>query len=299
MNKVFKKEVIIGVCVALAIAVLVVGIDYLKGINIFTPANYYYASYTDVQGLAQSAPVTINGFKVGLVRSIEYEYDNPGHVKVELSLDKQLKVPVGTKAVIASDILGTASVVLQMGTSSEYQKIGTELEGVTDAGMMASLTEKLMPSVSSILPKIDTLLTNINTLVADPAITASVKRLDGITAQLEATARNLNAMTSRLSPVLTDVQKVTGNVAELTGDLASVTGKLKDAPIDSLLADLEVTTTNLKQLSEQLNNPNSSLGKLMHDPALYNNINATVTSLDSLFVDIKRNPKRYVTIKVF
>ena len=299
MNKLFKKEVLIGLCVAVALAILFVGIDFLKGVNIFTPANYYYASYTNVQGLAQSAPVTVNGFKVGLVRSIEYEYDNPGHVKVVLSLDEQLKVPQGTKAIITSDILGTASVTLKMGQSNQYQEIGSQLIGETDAGMMASVSESLMPSVTSIMPKIDTLLTSINTLVADPAILASIKRLDAITAQLETTARNLTAMTARLSPVIGDVHTVTGNVAQLTGNLSAVSGMLKEAPIDSLMADLAVTTDNLRQLSEQLNDPNSSLGKLTTDPALYNNINATVTSLDSLFVDIKRNPKRYVTIKVF
>lgn len=290
---------IIGVCVIIALAILFLGIDFLKGINIFTPANYYYTSFTNVEGLAQSAPVTINGYKVGLVRSIEYEYDNPGHVKVELSLDKNLKVPAGSKAILASDLLGTASIKLDLSDSNDFHSIGDRLVGVNESGMMDAISGELLPSVGSIMPKIDTLLTNINTLVGDPAILASVKRLDAITAQLEATSRNLTAMTSRLSPVVTDVQQVTGNVSQLTGNLAELSGMLKEAPIDSLMLDLQVTTANLKLLSEQLNDPNSTLGKLTTDPALYNNINATVSSLDSLFVDIKRNPKRYVTIKVF
>lgn len=299
MKKIFSKEMIIGVCVIIALAILFLGIDFLKGINIFTPANYYYTSFTNVEGLAQSAPVTINGYKVGLVRSIEYEYDNPGHVKVELSLDKNLKVPAGSKAILASDLLGTASIKLDLSDSNDFHSIGDRLVGVNESGMMDAISGELLPSVGSIMPKIDTLLTNINTLVGDPAILASVKRLDAITAQLEATSRNLTAMTSRLSPVVTDVQQVTGNVSQLTGNLAELSGMLKEAPIDSLMLDLQVTTANLKLLSEQLNDPNSTLGKLTTDPALYNNINATVSSLDSLFVDIKRNPKRYVTIKVF
>ena len=125
MKKIFRKEVLIGLIVLLAGAILIVGIDVLKGINIFKGDNYYYVIYTNVQGLAQSAPVTVNGFKVGLVREIEYEYDNPGHVKVELSLDRHLVVPHGTKAVLATDLLGTASVALEMGTSPEHYKVGT------------------------------------------------------------------------------------------------------------------------------------------------------------------------------
>ncbi len=90
MNKLFSREIIIGASVLIALLALVFGINYLKGVNIFKAANYYYASYTNVAGLAQSAPVTLNGYKVGLVRDIAYEYDNPGHVKVEISLDRQI-----------------------------------------------------------------------------------------------------------------------------------------------------------------------------------------------------------------
>ena len=103
-----KKQFAIGLSVILALLVVIFGINYLKGINMFKAANYYTVSYTNVSGLTQSAPVMLNGYKVGIVRSINYEYDNPGHVLVELSLDKELRLPEGTKAVIAVDMLGTA-----------------------------------------------------------------------------------------------------------------------------------------------------------------------------------------------
>ena len=93
MKKVFRKEILIAVCVLSALAILVFGIDFLKGVNVFKATNYYYATYTDVQGLAVSAPVTLSGYKVGQVRDITYEYDNPGHVRVEIALDKNLRLP--------------------------------------------------------------------------------------------------------------------------------------------------------------------------------------------------------------
>lgn len=114
MKKRFSKELIIGGLVLLALLILVFGINYLKGVNMFKPSNYYFATYTDVAGLAQSAPVTVNGFKVGLVREISYEYDNPGHIKVEMSLDRHLKLPRGTKAMLTTDMLGTSSIALEM-----------------------------------------------------------------------------------------------------------------------------------------------------------------------------------------
>ncbi len=298
MKKIFRKEVLIGLIVLVAMAVLIIGIDFLKGVNVFKAANYYYVSFTDVAGLAQNAPVTVNGFKVGQVREIAYEYDNPGHVKVELSLDKNLKVPAGSKAVLSSDLLGTASILIDMAKSTEYHKVGDSLEGVVPKGMMDNVTDNLLPAFTGILPKVDTLLLSINALVSDPAIASSVKRLDAITANLEATTRQLNALMATLPPVVNNVNGITGNVNNMTSDLAVVTSALKEVPLDSLAGNLQTITENLAQLSAQLNNPDSSLGMLTHDPALYNNLNSTVASLDSLFVDIKRNPKRYISIKL-
>lgn len=298
MKNIFRKEVLIGLIVFAALAVLIIGIDFLKGVNVFKAANYYYVTFTDVAGLAQSAPVTVNGFKVGQVRDIAYEYDNPGHVRVELSLDRNLKVPAGSKAILASDLLGTASIALDMAPAKEYHKVGDTLIGEVPKGMMDNVSNNLLPAVAGILPKVDTLLQNVNRLVGDPAITASVKRLDAITANLENTTRQLNALMATLPPIVKNVNGITGNVNTMTSDLTGLTASLKDVPLDSLSQNLQTITQNLAQLSAQLNEPNSTLGLLTHDTALYNNLNSTVASLDSLFVDIKRNPKRYISIKL-
>lgn len=297
MKSALKKELTIGALVIVALAVLFFGIDFLKGINVFKAANYYYVEYTDVEGLAISAPVNLNGFKVGQVREISYEYDNPGHVKVELSLDKQLQLPKGTQAVLSADILGTATIMLKPGTSAEKCKVGDMLEGVTDKGLMAGVGN-MMPSIEGIFPKIDTLLTNLNAITADPALTASVKRLDDITGNLELTTRRLSALMASLPAVVGDVKSITSNIDSISGDVAVLSSQLRELPVDSLTADLAATVANLHALSEELKNPDGSLGLLMRDPALYQNLNSTVSSLDSLFVDIKRNPKRYINIKL-
>ena len=279
-------------------AVLFIGINFLKGVNVFKAANYYYVSFTDVQGLAQSAPVTVNGFKVGQVRDISYEYDNPGHVLVELSLDRNLRVPAGSKAVLTSDILGTASIALDMAHSDNYHKVGDKLTGVVPKGMMDNVSNELLPSLSGLFPKIDTLLSSINAIVGSPELAQSVKRLDAITINLEATTRQLNAVMATLPPITGDIKAITGNFNTASEDISAVTASLKEVPIDSITDNLQKLTANLHVLSEQLNDPNSTLGMLTHDPALYRNLNSTVASLDSLFVDIKLNPKRYISIKL-
>lgn len=298
MKKIFRKELLIGLIVIIALAVLIVGIDFLKGVNVFKASNYYYVTYDNVQGLAQSAPVTVNGFKVGLVRDITYEYDNPGHVLVELSLDRNLRVPQGSKALLATDLLGTASIDLRLAPADKFHEIGDKLIGEVPKGMMDNVSQELLPSVAGILPKVDTLLTSINAVVSHPAVMASVQRLDAMTANLERTTRQLNTLMATLPPITDDIKQITGNFSQVSGDMTEVSASLRQVPLDSLAANLQVITANLRTMSDQLNSPNSTLGLLMNDPKLYQNLNSTVSSLDSLFVDIKRNPKRYISIKL-
>lgn len=300
MKKLFSKEVLIGALVIVALGLLFVGIDFLKGINVFKAANYFYATYDNVQGIAQSAPVTLNGYKIGLVREIHYNYDNPGHVTVEFSVDKNLRLPKGSKAVVTADILGTASINLVLGNSADgFYAVGDTVLSATDAGMLASVSENLMPAVSSIFPKIDTLLTSLNRVASNPSLTKSIDRFDDITLELNSSIKSLRGVLAAMGPVASDVKSITANVDSITSDLAGVSHQLNQAHVDSIMNSLQTTVANLEVLTAQLNDPNSSIGKLTNDPALYDNINATVVSLDSLFTDIKKNPKRYINIKVF
>ena len=294
-----KKEILVGLTVALALVLLFVGINFLKGVNVFKAANYYYATYTDVAGLSTSAPVTINGFKVGQVRSVVYQYDNPGHVVVEFSVDKALRIPQGSQAVITTDLLGTATIALRMGADrSAFYSVGDTVATGVDAGLMSAVSNDVMPAVSAIIPKIDSLITGLNTLVSDPALSASVRRMDNITADLGASVQSLRTVMAAMEPVSRNVTSITANVDTISGNLSTVSGELAAAPVDSIMGELNRTVANLEQLTAALNNPDSSIGRLTSDPELYNNINSTVMSLDSLFVDIKRNPKRYISIKL-
>lgn len=297
--KLYKKEVIIGFSVVVAILVLIFGIDFLKGANVFKASNYYYASYTNAAGLQKSAAVTVNGFKVGLVREISYQYNNPGHILVEMSLDKNLRLPQGTRAVIEQDLLGTPSVVLQLAPAAAgYYAVGDTLTGDTNGGMMETLTKSIVPATTEIFPKIDTLITNLNTLTGNPALTASITRLDAITRELELTLRQLRATTGALPPVMANVKGITTNLNTASADLAIASAKVRQAPIDTVMTNLAALSTNLRALSLQLNDPNTSLGLLTRDPSLYRNLNSAATSLDSLLIDVKRNPKRYISIKL-
>lgn len=302
MKKIFKKEVIIGICVIIALVLLFSGIEFLKGINVFKPANHYFISYTNVAGLDIASPVTVNGFKVGQVLDINYEYDNPGHVSVEISLDKDLMLPLGTKALLASDLLGSASIILEMGTDKNFYNVGEKIEGVVPVGIMDNVTNDMLPKITAIMPKVDSLLTSINKIVSSPAIYASIKHLNEITTNLSETTKKLNDYVESLSPIMSNVKGVTMNFNDISADLADVSEKLKSLPIDSTMRNVNETTNNLQQLTGKINvainDKKSTLGLLMNDTDLYDNLNGAASSLDSLFIDVKKNPKRYISIKL-
>lgn len=307
MKKIRTKEFIIGASVLLSLLILFFGIDYLKGINVFKSANYYYASYTNVTGLAQSAPVTLNGFKVGLVRDISYEYDNPGHVLVELSLDKQLKLPVGTKAAIVTDMLGTSTVELQMAPSKDFYDVGSKIEGVVSGGLVDKLGGELMPTIVKLAPHIDSLVVAMTTIVSDPALLSSVQRLDNIMANLEVSTKHLNAamagvptLVNSANGTMTNVKELSENLTQISAALAVLSEDLKNMPLDSTMHNINNITANLDRATQQLNSANSSLGLLLNDPQLYHNINNSAAHIDSILIDLKKQPKRYIpSIKIF
>lgn len=299
MKKIFNKEFIIGLSVIVAILILIFGIDFLKGINLFRPAHYYVAYYDNVDELTVSSPVLINGYKVGQVREVNFNYNKPGKVEVVMALDKNLQLPVGTRADMGTTLLSGARIELTMGKGPEMLPSGSELETGVKAGLMTSVQDGLMPAITGILPKVDSLLYNLNVLVADPALSASIQRLDGITDNILATTRGLNAtMNNQVPKLANNTVKITQSLDTIVGNLGQLSYQLKSLPLDATVDNVNQLTANLSQFSQQLNDKNSTLGLLTSDPELYNRITQVSADIDSLLVDIKKNPKRYISIKL-
>ena len=302
MKSFFTKNVLIALTVVVSLCLLYWGIEYLKGINLFKPANFYYAKFEKVEGLTVSAPVTVNGFQVGQVREINYDYaDN--QITVLMSLDKELRVPRGSQVSLSSDILGTAALTLNLAKNDSYYNVGDEIPTAVTAGLMDKVGDDVMPQVVAMLPKVDSILSNVNGVLSNPAINTSVSRLDGITAELARSSQQLtllmNSLNRSVPGIMGDVKGVTGNLYTASGDIKHLSANVRNMPLDSTIKSLNATVANLQALSAKLNNKESSLGLLLNDKALYNNANSSVMSLDSLLKDVKKNPKRYVTIKVF
>ena len=300
MKKIFSKELTIGLVVLISLVVLFVGIEFLKGVNVFKPSNYYVARYINVMGLAVSAPVTINGFQVGLVREIGYDYNKNGEIIVEFSLDNNIKLPKGTVAAVGADMLGTASIQLLLSQSDEFYTSGDEILSKTQLGIMDALGNSLMPALTELLPKIDSIVSGVNVLVNNPALHTSISRLDKISQNLEQTTVALNKMMSGTVPsTMGNVEEISKNLISISGDLKEVSTTLKQMPIDSIMGSVNATAVNLKTATDQLNSNESTIGLLLNDKTLYNHLDTTLGNVDSLLIDLKRNPKKYVNFKLF
>lgn len=294
MKKWFGKEAKIALSVLISILILYVGINYLKGINVMKPSNYYYVQLPSVGGLAQSAPVMIDGYKVGLVQEIVYDYDTNQTIKVLLNLDKKLKIPVDSRVYLETDMLGTSSVVIDLNPHvSEYYEHGALLQGEVKSGLMQSLQSELLPQVVVLLPKLDSILSGLQTLVNDPALVSSVKRLDRITANLERSSVQLSGMMQNDVPVILD------NVQGITAQINQFSDTLNALPLQSTMASVQKTSYNLQQITSRLTSPDNSLGLLLNDRGLYDRANGVLGSVDSLMIDLRLNPKRYVHFSLF
>lgn len=309
MNPTSKKNVLIGLTVVVSICILYWGIEYLKGINLLKPANFYYAKFEKVNGLTVASPVTVNGFKVGQVREITYDYDT-NQISVELSFEKGLKIPDGSTITFSNELLGAAALQLNLGASKTYMEVGSVIPTQMQGGLMDKVGNDMMPALVSILPKVDSIVGSVNQILANPAIAASVTRCDAITRELAASSAQLTELMASLNKAipgmvhnangaLANANALTGDLRTTTGNLNTITSNLKELPLDTTLNRINATLANVQRLTAKLNNENSSLGMLLNDKKLYQNATSTVASLDSLLQDVKKHPKKYVTIKVF
>ncbi len=163
---------------------------------------------------------------------------------------------------------------------------------------MESISKEVLPTITEMMPKIDSLLVAVTEIVTNPALTSSINRLDHVMANLETSTAKLSSTMSSLTPVVGNVNTITNNLTTVSGDLTQMTGKINPLPIDSTFNNIHAITGDVARATAQLNNPNSSLGQLLYSDGLYNNLNHSVQSLDSLLIDVKKNPKRYISIKL-
>ncbi|MCR5157874.1 MAG: MlaD family protein [Prevotella sp.] len=294
--KYFTKEVKIALVAIVAIVVLFIGMQFLKGMSVFSSNDVYYACFEDISGLSTSSPVYANGYRVGVVKGVEYDYEHANRIVAALDLDPKLHVAKGTRAEIVSDLLGNVKLELRFGEPQNGQMAkGDTIEGFIQEGLMSKAAQ-MVPQVEQMLPKLDSILASINTLVADPALSGTLHNAEKLTAGLNTVARQVNQLTAQLNrempKMMSKAQGVLDNTETLTGNLSQIN-------LDATMQKVDATLSSLQQLTSALNNPTGSVGMLLNDAQLYENLNSTMRSVDSLLIDFKLHPRRYINVSVF
>ncbi len=310
-----SNETKIGSLTAVAIVLLVLGFNFLKGNTFFDKSHNIFAKYTNVQGLAASNPVVINGLQVGTVYSITTD-KNMKEILVNMNLTKDVNIPVNSIAIIKPSLLGITSVEIKLGSAQTYIAKNGYIATEATAGIFNDVLSKVDPilyQVTKAVTSIDSVLMSVNHIL-DPN---AKNNLGAMLANLNVTSANLVGASSSLTKLLnTETGALTGtlnNLNSFTSNLDKNNGKIND-----LVINLDKTATNLSNLDLQqtLNTLNSTigdlkgaigkfdrkdgtLGLLLNDTKLYENLRATSNKLNLLIDDIKVNPRRYVNISVF
>lgn len=299
-----KKEVKIGITAIVAIILFYIGINFLKGVNVFTTTNTYYVKFENAGGLTPSASVLANGYAVGIVREINYNYSDNQSVVVSIELDKAMHVPEGTTAELETSLMGSVTLHLLPGKNPvKYLERGDTISGRQHFGAMERAAE-MLPQVEQMLPKVDSIMGNLNRLTGDSAMLALVKNLAVISENLAQTTSRVDHLMGKEIPVLLS------NMNALTGNLNKVAGDIAKGNLDSTMTVLHATMQNAETLTSRLNaltstlnssvtSTDNSLGLLLNDRSIYDGLNHTIHSADSLLIDIKANPKRYIHFSVF
>lgn len=289
-----SQEFKIGIAFIAALVILIIGVNFLKGVNLFTPANHFYTTYEKVDGLVVSNAVYVKGYKVGQVKSIKYDFSKEVPFTVEISINKDVKLPEGTQMLMRDDgLLGGKVIDLVMPTNSNsFLANGATLEGEIGTGLMDALGG-MVPQLESTLAKLDSTMGAINELVHSDEINNMLASLDTTTTNLKRTSKKLNGIMDR------DVPQLLANVNAVASDVKVVTSNLKDADIAAIIAKADSTIANVDQFVESLNSTDGTVGALLNDRALYNKITNTIDDADKLVVDLKANPKRYVHFSIW
>jgi phospholipid/cholesterol/gamma-HCH transport system substrate-binding protein len=310
-----SNETKVGAIAVVAVTLLILGFNFLKGKKLFSETKILYGVYGNVQGLANSNPILINGLQVGTVYKIQTDKDMR-RITVELNITKDINIPKNSIAIIKPNPIGTTSVEIKLGDAVQNLLDKDTIYTEANAGIFNDVLKKVDPvlfEVKKAVSSIDSLLINVNSVIDPRAknnIGATLENLNRVTASMIQSTASLNALlntqTGALAKSLNNVNAITGNLAaqnekidNVVTNLDKTTTKLAALDLQKTLNTLDATINDLKAMTAKFNESKGTLGLLMNDPSLYKNLASTGNKLNLLLDDIRSNPKRYVSISVF
>ncbi len=310
-----SNETKVGSLTAIAIVMLILGFNFLKGKSLGMQKNLYFANFTDIQGLAKGNPAVINGKEVGNIYNTDGGQDMR-LIKVAIRMKEDVNIPDDSYALINKSLLGSVQLEIKLGNSKRFITDGDTLKTIATGDALGDAMKKLDPvlyQVTNAVKSLDTLLTTV-TGVFDPStknnISATMANLNKTTAALAVSAASLqtmlNTQTGSLVKTIDNLNAFTGSlkdnsdkITQTLTNLEGVTGKFARLDLEGTLNNLNASLADLKTMMAKASSDKGTLGLLINDPHLYNNLNATSNKLNLLLDDLRMHPKRYVNISVF
>lgn len=307
----FSKEARIGLLVSISIIIFFAGFYFLKGSNLLSGEHEYFAYYDNVQGLQPSSSVLIKGMQVGRVTDIMLEKN--GKVKVTLSVKKNMNVPKASVAkLISADLLGTKAISLELSSSTEMAENEEVLPSALEGGIIDAVSAEITPLLQDLrhaVGTLDTLLSGVNNVLDDQAranLQSSIANLDVTMKNFEQLSGKLNGESARLASVIRNADDITGNLAQNNIRIENIlkytertTEQLSKADIEHTLTEFKAAAQDLNVIMGKINSNEGSLGLLVNDKQLYNNLKTTVNTANSLMADIEAHPTRYINVTIF
>jgi len=296
-----SKEVKTGILVLLGITLFVFGFNYLKGQNLLDSSRVFYTTYNNVEGLVSSTPVTINGLSVGKVVDIAFKGDGSGKLQIKLLVDSEFEFSKNSKAELYETGLigGKAIAIVPAFDGAEKAKENDILQGSVKAGLTDLVNQRLTPlqeKIEKMMESADLLLVNLNDVFDDNTksnLKTSIASLSSTIESFKGTSNSLNQLIKN-NQVKIDV--VLANAETASNDLAKITGSLSESDLGQTVKNLESTLKNFDNILSDLEKGEGSMGKLLKDDALYNNLKGASKEMEELLEDIKLHPKRYFRI---
>ena len=297
----YAREIKVGVLATVCIFLLFFGFNYLKGVNIFSSIHSFHGVYTNIHGLELQAPVYIRGYKVGQVDNIDYDFTRDSSFTVDISIKRNINLPEGTSMALVSDgIMGGMAIELLLPATEvaskediAYLPTGATIPTTVVPGLLDGLQEAVIQPLSNTLASLDTLVGQLQAQLDNNHIESILSNADIAVADLQSSSKQLKqVMNHQVPSVITKLDTT-------MSDLQQVVTDVKAANIKATVARVDTALNNVNYLIADFRSPNGTVGMLLNDKGLYNHIDSAVVSVDSLLVDLKANPKRYVHFSLF
>lgn len=297
-----KREVKIGALVLIVLALSIWGINYLKGINVFSRTNYYFLEFDNIGGLTPSAGVYVSGYKVGNVHKMYFKEDHSGKIIIEISVSRTIRIPKNSIAQIYNnDIMGTKAIRLIFSTDSLFQHEHDTLITDVEIGLMDQLmplknkAERVMMSIDSLVRSASMAL-NPQTIQNFRATMSNVKN---ISENLSDQNERLNRMFQNFEAISANLKANNPKITHIISNLSDISDSLAKANVQNTVMQTQQAVAQLNEVLDQINQGKGTLGMLASNDSLYRNLESASRNLDLLLRDLKENPKRYVHFSVF